>query len=164
MKTITTQISALIACAFLSIGGCATTGQNYATPENAHTATMLLSGGILSVLKEPDRGRLACQFYAGAVGVRAFAEGGDHVPTPAELKAAILTFFPNSAQGPAIAETVRVIWQGALPYIGNDVKKGLVWAEAIATGFEITAKPYCGGPLGTPIHQPTPVADFSPKP
>lgn len=155
MKTKIVQFTALIACSLMLMGGCETV-KTYATPANAHTATVLLTGGILAnIANDTDRHNAACNYYAAAVGVRAFAEGGDHVPTPAELSAAILTFLPKAGKYVQFAEVIRGVWQSALPQIGGNVQKGLEWAEAIATGIEASAKPYCGpGILGTPIQVP----------
>lgn len=136
MKTIR-NLSVLIVCASLTIGGCATV-REYTTPENARTAAALLCANTLRLALTPeDRVQTANYIYATAHAVRTLS--GGNVPTPAEFEAAIRVFTPNASKWTELANNLAAIYGALYPRIKGNSKVALDYLEAVAAGCEDAA-------------------------
>lgn len=144
MKKLIAQFSLLITCAMLTMGGCATV-KEYATPDNARTASALVcSNTIQFAVTEPDRIETANYVYAVAHAVRSLS--GGKVPTPAELTAAIRVFTPNGGKWVTLGTNISSIYGALYPRIQGDPKLALQYLEAIAAGCEDAASSFLPPP------------------
>lgn len=136
-----TQITALIAVAFLSIGGCETLKQ-YQTPENAHIAAYFVASKSLKyAVNDTDRREIAQYLYSAATALRSLS-GTSGVPSPELVRQTIQQFLKPGDKWTDLANDLAGVWAVIYPNVKQNPAVAWKWLESIAAGCEEAAAIY----------------------
>lgn len=132
---------ASILCLCLGFSSCATV-QQYETPANARIATSLICTNVINFAVEPaDRADVAADLYAVATVFNQFSAG--HVPTPAELQAAMQLVAPKHAdEWVTLTTDISAIWAAVYPNVHGNSHLALEYLAAISLGCQDAASAF----------------------
>lgn len=137
MKIILSLLTALVlvSCAGINI-------KQYETPANARIGTALVCSNVINFAVAPsDRADVARDLYAAASVFNQFSAG--HIPTPAELQAAIKLVTPAHAdEWVALTANICGIWAAIYPNIQGNSALALAYLQAIAAGCQDSASSF----------------------
>lgn len=127
----------------LCLQGCAGIDiKQYETPANARIGTALICTNVINFAVAPaDRADIARDLYAAASVFNQFSAG--HVPTPAELQAAIQLVTPNHAdEWITLTTNICGIWSAIYPSIQGNGALAMQYLQAIAAGCQDAASSF----------------------
>lgn len=131
----------LIAILAFALVSCETVKQ-YSTPANARIGTALICTNVINLTVDvADRPDVARDLYAVATVFHQFT--GGHIPTPAELQAAIKLVTPKNAnEWATLTQNIAAIWSAIYPQVQGNPRLALDYLEAISAGCSDSASAF----------------------
>lgn len=125
---------AIIALAYLNIGGCATTSQVATNnlPFVKVEAYSICRGVLLLAVSDKDRTDISNDIYTVANVGYTITSGT--VPTPEQYQAAILLATPNAKEWSDLASELSGLWALVYPDIKDNPKLALQYLNQISAG------------------------------